>query len=401
MHLSDFGRERTMAGQRELANAMRVLVKRDTPEIAEALEGADDSTFLEPLLFTYFAEPESKVGLPQILFGAVAPAMRPDGIEIWVDERGRAFVPRIGTFVTDQRETSLILAWDRTGDTYELTGDSRAIPFRLEPSLFVPGTAIELVQFEDPLTLTRFVDTNGARARVEIDGRIDRHLHHIARGLGRIAEVKPDYCQEILRVTRRLVCFRHDNVNSFATINAHGTAFFNARDDHDEIFFVDELAHQCGHIVFNAMTVARRDFFDTNPDGPLNAIAPREVDGRTIYDAFHGLYTEHSMTGVLREVDERGLYGGRQAHELFGRLSFIARKHRVDLRNLSGDGIFTPLGRQMYDYFERAFREVFDARRELFETDMTGQPYNFDFPRFARLNPMTYRTPFLSTMAAE
>jgi HEXXH motif-containing protein len=191
-----------------------------------------------------------------------------------------------------------------------------------------------------------------------------------------------------LRVTRRIVCFRHDNVNSFATINAHGTVFFNARDDHDEIFFVDELTHQCGHIVFNAMTVCRRDFLAAEPDSPLNAIAPRENERRTIYDAFHGLYTEHTMTNMMRRCDEEAIYRGRQAHELYGRLSFITRKYRVDLRNLSGDGIFTPLGREMYDYFSSAFEEVFCARRALFETDMTGQPYNFDYELFARHNPM-------------
>lgn len=54
---SELQRERTCAGQRELANAMRTLMRRSVPEIFEAVRPLDDTFFLEPALFTHLRAP--------------------------------------------------------------------------------------------------------------------------------------------------------------------------------------------------------------------------------------------------------------------------------------------------------------------------------------------------------
>ena len=50
--------------------------------------------------------------------------------------------------------------------------------------------------------------------------------------------------------------------NSFATLSAQGIGFFNAyQDNYDEVFFVDDIAHQTGHIIFNVMIYESNQFF--------------------------------------------------------------------------------------------------------------------------------------------
>src|SRR5207248_6391981 len=132
--------------------------------------------------------------------------------------------------------------------------------------------------------------------------------------------------------------------------------------------------------------VQRKDFFIADPDSSLAAIAPEEHDRRTLYDAIHGLYTEHVMSGCMRTLDERRALSGRKSHELFGRLSFITRKYRVDLRNLSAGGVLSDLGQRMYGYFQTAYEDLVRARPELLTTDMNGQTYNFSYDLFARKN---------------
>jgi HEXXH motif-containing protein len=209
----------------------------------------------------------------------------------------------------------------------------------------------------------------------------------VERALELIRANCPAYYAELARVTRQVVVFSHTDVNSFASINVHGTAFFNAGPEHDHVFFMDELVHQCGHVIFNALTVRRKDFLAIDPTTSLRAFAPREQDARTVYDALHGLYTEHVMSSCMRTLDEAGVLSGRQAHELFGRLSFITRKYRVDLRNLSADGMFTELGAVLYTYFQKAYDALVSERPELLATDMSGQPYNFSYELFAQHNP--------------
>ena len=71
--------------------------------------------------------------------------------------------------------------------------------------------------------------------------------------------------------------FRTDpkNTNSFATIKAHGMAFFNVyQDEYDEVFFVDDIAHQTGHIIFNVMIYESNRFFKKDKNTAAFACAP-------------------------------------------------------------------------------------------------------------------------------
>lgn len=382
VELAELQRERTIAGQHELANAMRALVRRSAPVIFEAVRQLDDRFFLEPALFTHFAKSErdSVLGLPQLLFGRLPLDARPDAIEVDSDRRGRVHLPGIGVMLTEQIEKPLTLKWSRTDGRLSLFRDREGVCFILEPPALLSGTDIELVRYEDPTLRTRFFDTNFALAEVELEGRADLHRRNIERALELLREHCPAYTEELLRVTRRIAVFRGENINSFATINAHGVAFFNARDEHDEVYFVDELVHQCGHIIFNAMTVRRRDFLATDPES-------RSGGPRTLYDILHGLFTENAMSQCMRIFDERQVFSGKKAHELFGRLSFIARKFRIDLNNMSAPEILTPLGQEMYRHWRACFELIFQERPELFETDMRGQPYNFDRELFISRNP--------------
>ena len=384
--LDTFLLERVSKGQRELADAMRALVRTEAPEVADAVADAGDDPFLEPLLFSYFAEDAPRLGLPQILFGALAPQARPDVIEVHTDDRGRIYLPRVGYLLTDLPDAALMLTWDRGPDRYSLWRDRSTIAARFEPLVHLGQTRVEVLAHANPLLMTRFRDIRARPVLPDVEGHGPEHLAHLERALALIGDCCPTYRALIELVTRQLVVFRYPEVNSFASINLHGAALFNSPTPCDEVYFCDELVHQCGHVIFNAATVRRREFLAMDPERALNEIAPRELDGRTIYDAFHGLFTEYAMSKILRELDERQILSGSQAHELYGRLSFITRKFRVDVRNLGGDGVFTPLGQDLYRFFARACAELVAARPELLTTNMSGQGYNFDHQLFSRSN---------------
>jgi HEXXH motif-containing protein len=385
--------QRVDAGQRELAHAMRVLIARAEPEIAEALASERDDVFLEPLLFGYFATEPAALGLGQLLFGSVEPRARPEAVEIESDPNGRFYLPGLGTFTTDRANERALLAVAPAGGGFRLELAGARVPFRFEPIMRMAGTSIELLTQISPLLAARFFDTSGNPAHAELDPEIERRAGELSRALRWLDAVVPDYASLLRRVTRQVCVFRARNVNSFASINAHGTAFFNTdpldrSSGDDAVFFFDELAHQCGHIAFNAATVKRGDFLAIDPETPLASIAPEESDRRTIYDALHGLYTEHMMSTSMLALERCSLVADpRQAHELRGRLSFILHKYCVDLANLAHARLFTPLGRSLYDFLRAACLAMLRERPDLIELDMTGQPYNFDYTMFAAHNP--------------
>jgi hypothetical protein len=330
------------------------------------------------------------------VFGYVPPALRPDAIEVETDAHGRAFLPRVGYFSTEERCASLVLEWDRSTGGFTLSRDDRRVPFRLEAPAVVPGTTIEVARYNEPLLATRFFDRSLRRVgdEVRIEGKVERHLPALVRALTLLSQFCPEYYEDVVTTTRRFVLFEHPAVNSFASLAAHGTAFFSVRAADEEPYFLDEVAHQCGHVIFYATTLRRKDFLAVDPTerlaptlgGDHEADEPGQ-ETRTVYGAFHGLHTEYTMIHCLSAVERAGVFSGRRAHELFGRLAFIARKAKVDLATFGRSHFLTPLGAYVYRYFKGSFDELHRRRPDLFAADMRGQPYTFDYDVFAQANP--------------
>ena len=164
-------------------------------------------------------------------------------------------------------------------------------------------------------------------------------------------------------------------------------AFLNTREDDAEAFFVEDLAHQCGHIVFNAVTCNPAEYLAVNPDTPLKNYLHRDSESRTVLQAFHGIFTEAVMLACLDRCHAQGVFEGKQARELIGRMAFILRRFGSDLGNLNHPGLFTPLGEWVHVQLVSLFKKYFDAHwTRVRNVDLSNQPYAFSYRRFAEKN---------------
>jgi HEXXH motif-containing protein len=198
----------------------------------------------------------------------------------------------------------------------------------------------------------------------------------------------PALYEAVRTVTRRIVLYNADLPNSFATLSAHGVAFLNVRDDNEEMFFVDDLAHQCGHIMFNALTQEKERFLARPAATPLREFCPDQDDPRSLYSAFHGLFTFSTILWALQASVAREGLSDRQRHEALGRIAFNLRKFALDLDTLAAPGLFTADGRTLYALFESVYDTVWRAHHGVARGfDLADQPYVFDYARFAARNP--------------
>jgi HEXXH motif-containing protein len=388
--------EKTFAeGQSELADAMRTLVAREDGDVYDALAEGGDRAFLEPLLFTYFFAKPERLGLPQIAFGNVPPDARPCELPVQTDASGRAYLPGVGHLVTSCPERWLTLGWSPSeGLTTLRDEDGTRVAFFVRERTVVPGTDVEILWAGNPLLDATFTDIDGRPVGQPVPSVGEEHAESITRALRLLETHEPEYSVLVQRATRQVFAFRWPRVNCFATLNAHGVVYFNASPRDDEVYFVDELAHQCGHVVFNAMTVRRRQLFRADPDARIADLCPEVArhEERSLYTVLHGLYTERAMVRCLRKLDERRVFEGRQAHELRGRLAFILTKMRIDVENVAHPGLFTPLGEDLVDTFRATYLAAERERPELLRHDMGEQPYNFDYETYARRNPFEGRS---------
>jgi hypothetical protein len=150
-----------------------------------------------------------------------------------------------------------------------------------------------------------------------------------------------------------------------------------------------DLIHQCGHIIFSALTFEKHEYFNIHPDTALREFNHRDNDGRSIYVAFHGIFTEAYMNECLNLCIEKIIFSKKQEHELKGRLTFILNRFKDDIQSLQNRTIFSEKGLYVYDKIRQIFDDIYKKRQDLIHRfDFSNQSYNFSYDRFVEINPL-------------
>lgn len=382
--LSDLLKHSLDEGQQLLALHLRTLVYQTAPEWFERLPFEDDAAFMSPYLFAWFTGTSPGSTLPQMLCGRLPAVQRPVRTPVRSDCKGRVYLPGYGTFSTEQPNASGDWIQNdkrgmlRLGDHYTLA------TFQPETRLDAHGL---VVHTHIPAVFERFFPLPPLPC-AEANIRFPTHELNVA--LHDLRHLDPLLYAAIRQVTSTIQLYRSPEPNSFASLSAHGAAFLNCPPDADRISLLDDIAHQCGHILFNAMTLQRQATLAIDPETPLRAIAPTVNDMRSIYSAFHGLFT-YSL--ILRSLDARlhtpGLDPG-ETLQARGRIAFYLSKFYTDLRNLNHARVFTPLGQLYYARFLQTYEAAY-ARyaSSLKDLDLAQQPYVFSWTQFLQDNPVS------------
>jgi hypothetical protein len=374
--LLNWAAENFGAGQQHLAQCLKQRVSSVEGPIAELLDYSNDTIFREPSLFAFFAHQHSKLTLEQILYAYLADGSHLPEFAAYADHRGLVYLPRLGHVETATCKSVVTI-------------DGNALATQLIRLRCIPGTQIELCLTPDPLLESFFRDADGREVRFDLDVA-DRHARSVGEAFEVLHRVSPELSASLVSVTRRVVVFRSEDLESFATVSAHGLAFLKVTSPYHatEVFFIEDLAHQCGHILFSALTVNRGAYLRVDPSTPLQQLTGAENEQRDLFTVFHGVFTEAVMCIALHSCLEAEVFSEVRHHELLGRLSYVMKRFHLDLLSLQGDDLFTERGRFVVHQCGLVFDEVFRCTRDhITRFDLRNQSYAFCYERFAALNP--------------
>jgi hypothetical protein len=346
---------------------------------------------LEPLVLAWLTSPTHRLDLASLLLGALPPNHHSDELSVIADDAGVVELPGLGQFPGNTAGEELSLR--RLGrDRVIVRRDGRrrgGTEVTLRPIPMVPDTRAVLAATAHPLLKRFYRDGTGRPpAIVETSTETHRHAESVTEAFSLLSRTVPRLHAHLVEAVRRVTVHRAGLVHSFATPAAHGAVFLAAADDDTEIGFVEDLVHQGGHVLCTAMTVDRDVFFKVPAETSLADITGIVDETRSLYEAFHGVFTEGAMILTLhRLLDLVGLTP-RQVHEARGRLGLIASRTAADLAIVCRPGLFTDEGLRILAFCRTALIETIDRRRdELIALDLTGQPYAFSYAAFAARNP--------------
>lgn len=188
------------------------------------------------------------------------------------------------------------------------------------------------------------------------------------------------------------------NTNSFATINAHGMAFLNVyqQNEYDEVFFVDDISHQTGHIIMNSFWFERKKHFIINENANIKDIVNNPNEYRSFFILFHALYTYYTSVLCLEKCIDSNCFNSEQKIEASARIVFYLRKYAYDIMNFEKvcqhyrgiEKLINSESQHLYQQIKKKYiQSQIRWKQELSEFTFINQPYNFTFSIFKKENP--------------
>lgn len=377
------------SGQEELADTLRTLIYQRAPDWFALLDFADDSTFLEPTLFQYFTQGTPGMTLAQILYG-YCKNQSPRAFPAKSNHAGYVYLPNLGYMYTGESQLALVLNRDESSAELYFEAKNHYYRTPLQPIQRLQAHDIAVTAYFDPLNAVYFTDEGKPFVNLTPTNYLE-HYEILSRALTIMKNVHPNFYDSLSLVTRHVILYHNASPRSFATLSAHGNAYLNVGQECHEVFYLDDMAHQCGHIMFNAITWEKLRYFNMDPATPLIELTHDPAETREIYAVFHGLFTYVCIISVLHCCYEQSVFRDHQAHELIGRILFYLVKLRLDLEHLKRRDIFSPAGREFYDIFQACYHEYHEFWREpVRKADFSNQNYVFNYRLFYALNHGNY-----------
>jgi len=389
--LEDLLRElegRVVEGQKELAATIVRLVQLTRPDLEDALFDSPN-WFLEPMAFLHFSAGQRGKGLDQVFAGHMPRASsRSASWTARSGAEGHVYVPRLGYLSTGLPDEWIEVVMEPSGHSIQSAGLPQvASNCDFTPSQLIPGTEIELLRHPVAWVERCFVEQEpgpdlGIRSTANQENRL-------AKAFALLRMACPTFSRLLEEVLRLVVVFRLERCNSFATTAAHGAVFLNEALGRDEIFLMEDIAHQGGHVLFTAATLDASKLFSVSPSTPVNEWGEDPRDLRSVYVALHGAFTEALMACCLDAAAAGRVFDGEQEHELEGRLAFILKKLACDRKTLLKPGILSAHGQFVVQAISALWEGISANWVPLLRiADMTNQNYNFDYSNYAAFNPM-------------
>ncbi|GJM31488.1 MAG: hypothetical protein DHS20C18_04890 [Saprospiraceae bacterium] len=359
------------AGQEHFGLVLRELIYKTHPEVFEQLDFYNNDHFSDPLLFGYFNNLEG-MSIEQILEFYLKEKSTP----IITDAYGAAFLPHIGYFVTDHKETPV------------QRDEARFV----KPLLLEEHNNIEVCLYSNPY-YNFFLEENGATKESPCIRNIPhatlKYVPYIKEAFELIKRFCPQEYAMYTQSTRRIILYENPDIRSFVTRQVHGTIFVSVNSNSNTPFFVEELIHQCSHNVFNAIIADVKEFLKIPPTTPLAKLIGEneKLEIRDIFGAFHGVYTVSTGVNSILPMVLSNTLDETMHFELMGRLAIKKPRFRSGIQRVNFEEVYTEKGAELYHHLDARCFEQMQQYPDIFDVfSFSNQGSVFSYSRFLEQN---------------
>ena len=366
-----------------------VLYKRDD-SIFEKLDFYDDNVFTEPLLFACIHHEYDK-WIDSLVFSLSKNKKELGAVSAPVIDNEIIYMPTIGYLKLSEKVPDTVKLEYRD-ETIVISRNDKVLSYETIP-LITNEEGIEFLNCDHPLLKPNYADSNGNIPEVAIN--IDlykKHISHFNDALNTIGKIYPEYFNLVKNYIKKVVFYTGELPNSFAAIKAHGMVFFNVRGDYNEIFFLDNILHQCAHVFFNALTFEKDLLFKIPHSSDLSDFTEDEEDkGHVLYGSYHGLFTQTNINTCMERCVLRKIYSGDEHYELLGRFTSNMKRFHAAVTRFDRPEKYKESGLKWFSFFKETYNSIYQRNKDIVESYyIHNQPYVFSYKVFKETNMLKF-----------
>jgi hypothetical protein len=372
----------------KLIDTLKTVLYQKDNTVFDKLDFYNYDIFSEPLLFSCINN-NYEEWMDMLIFSLSKNKQLLSSIYTTAIDEQIIYLPNLAYLKLDKKNSKKIQLKYIQDSIQLLDEDSVPLEFDLQP-LIKNKEEIEFLQCNHPLLQPLFVNEQGNITEVIINEDLYvKHIEHFNGALEAINQVYPEYYNLIKRYIKKVVFYQGD-ANSFATIQAHGIAFFNVKDEYNEVFFIDNIMHQCAHVFFNVLTLDKKDLFIIPHTSQLSDFTEEDDDkGFILYDRFHGLFTQTNINICIEKCISQKILDGDNHFELQGRFTSNMKRFSNAINKFNHRDKYKKEGLIWYSLFKTTYEEIFSRNRVLLtKYEISNQPYVFDYKIFKLTNKL-------------
>jgi len=360
-----------------------VLFKRDKT-VFDKLDFYDDSIFSEPFLFLCINGDFNE--WINLLTFSLNKSKEHNKIKTRPKD-GIIYLPSLGYFKLKHNISNEVnLVYDNK-EVVILDNENHKIEYDFY-TLSKNNEGIDFLLLNHPLLDVLFIKSNGEKDNIDINEAIyKRHIPNFNKALNTIRNIYPEYYTLVKNYIKRVVFYKGET-NSFASIQAHGMVLFNVKDDYDEIFFLDNIIHQCAHVFFNTLTFDKSELFVLPHNSDLFLFTDDENDkGHELYGRYHGLFTQTNINIAFEKCINENIYSEDHHFELLGRFTSNMQRFRIAINKFNKPNQYKKEGLKWFTFFKDNFEIMYQRNTHIIEKYIvSNQPYVFDYKIFKETN---------------
>lgn len=357
------------------------MYKNHEKELTFLIDYLDESFFLDPTLFYYFLEKNHKLNVLQIASGYLSKNKLAFDFLVTPDKQRTVYIPNCG-YLKIPNNMPIVIKYNGSS-VNKFSNENNSLILNSEKKLVKSG--IVVCEYT-PLIITENTDIE---LNEDIKLSVNRNLSSLEKAMDIISTTVPDLYHLITLTTKTFTLYKNDTLNSFAAISQHGASFINIRQsDNNLIFFIEDIAHQCGHIIFNTLTLETEKYLTFPKNALMKDLIADCTDSRTIYSGFHGLFTYSCILNSFDSCITKSIFKIKEQDiELYARLGFYLGKMSQDLHLLYNKGLFTQDGKSFFEQFVAVYKSMYNKYYpSVQQFNYTNQPYVFNINNFLEIN---------------